>query len=184
MRADLDGGSGGTAQQFLNDRELKAREKIERCLRRGGAQFFERRTHELAARIDFSLHVALPGPAQNGGFVAAEAEIEIVSFHLRDGEFDGVRIAEGSQVIDDRTAGITKAEKLGDFVVGFAGSVVASFAEETVFADGEHFKQMRVAAARDESDSGKGNFGMFKQDGVNVSFHVMDCNEREPASKA
>ena len=33
------------------------------------------------------------------------------------------------QAIDDRAAGISQAEKFGDFVEGFAGCVVASVAD-------------------------------------------------------
>jgi hypothetical protein len=43
-----------------------------------------------------------------------------------------VRVAEWSERVDPRTAGIAEAEKLGDFVEGFAGGVINGAADEGV----------------------------------------------------
>jgi hypothetical protein len=175
---------GGAAKQFFDDRMLKTRKKIKGWLRCGGQQFFERGFPKRTAPLDFRLDVVLLGPAQNGCLVATEAEVQIVAFHFGEGELYGMRITERSQFIDDRTAGISKAQEFRDFVVGFAGSVVARFAEEPVLANDANFEEMRVAAAYDQSDGGQRNRRMFEQNRVNVSFDMMDRDQGDLAGEA
>ena len=71
-------------------------------------------------------------PAEDGGLEAAEAEIEGIALHFGEGKANRARIAERSQFVDDRAAGIAEAEEFGDLVEGFAGGVVAGLAEQAV----------------------------------------------------
>jgi len=107
---------------------------------------------------------------------------------LREREWDGVRVAVLGERVDPWTAGVAKAEKLGDFVVGLSGCVVDGAAHEgvgpgTVGGAGE--VKMRVAPGGDESECGLiGVLPAFvvaglerllplafvEQDGVNVAF--------------
>ena len=60
----------------------------------------------------------------------------------------------GRELIDDGAARIAEAEQFRDFVVSFAGRIVARFAEQTIgeaFAD---FEQVRVAAADHQRERG------------------------------
>jgi hypothetical protein len=95
-----------------------------------------------------------------GGFgswrFAGEMELGL---HLREGEGDGLRVAELSEGVDPRASGIAEAEEFGDFVVGFAGGVVEGAADEGVvpgFGDGAGEVEVGVAAGDDE---GQGWFG-------------------------
>ena len=81
-------------------------------------------------------------------------------FDLREGERDGVRVAEFGEGVDPGTAGIAEAEELGDFIEGFSGSVVDGAADEGVGPDavgGLREKKVSVAAGDDE---GEGRFGI------------------------
>ena len=71
---------------------------------------------------------------EDGGFESAETEIEGVAFHFGEAEFyrgrGGVAgVACGGEAIENRASGIAEGEELGDFVVGFAGGVVAGLAD-------------------------------------------------------
>ncbi len=92
---------------------------------------------------NFGGEIVLLHPAQNRGLQSAEAEVERVAFHARERELDGFRIAMRGELIDNRAAGITEAEQLGDFIVGFAGGVVASSAEQAVR---ENLRELRTDA--------------------------------------
>jgi hypothetical protein len=85
---------------------------------------------------------------EDGGFDAAEGEVEVRAFasgwgffvcgsgavamdawlDLAEGEGDGARVAVGGEGVDPGASGVAEAEKLGDLVVGFAGGVVDSAA--------------------------------------------------------
>ena len=66
-------------------------------------------------------------PAEDGGFDAAEAEVEGIAFHFREGEFHGVRVALGGEQVDDGSAGIAEAEEFADLIESLARGVVAGF---------------------------------------------------------
>ena len=99
------------------------------------------------------------------------------------------RTARGSavrrQLVDHRAAGITEPEQLGDLVESLAGGIVARLAEQAVGETFAHFKKMRVAAADhqrqrrifDRMAVARG----FKHHRVNVSFDVIDADERNAA---
>ena len=70
---------------------------------------------------------------EDGGLESAETEIEGVALHFGGAEFYGggrrCRWHDGGEAIEDGAAGIAEGEELGDFVVGFAGGVVAGLAD-------------------------------------------------------
>ena len=53
-------------------------------------------------------------------------------FDLRERKRDGARVSVLRERVDPRAAGISEAEELGDFVVGFSGGVVDGAADEVV----------------------------------------------------
>ena len=105
---------------------------------------------------------------------------------LRGRKFYGFRVAVGSEAVDDRASGISQAEKLGDFVEGFAGGVVAGVADVfvgpgVVVLGGEI--EMGVAAGDDQGEHGKlqlvvALLPFFQQHGVNVAFEMVDGDQR------
>src|SRR5262245_17720646 len=104
---------------------------------------------------DFVLHVARLHPPQNGGFVAAEAEIQGVALHFGEREMNGAGIAVGREAVDDGTTGIAQAEELANLVEGFYGGIVAGLAEQAVGTVGAYFKQMGMSAGGHESEGRK-----------------------------
>ena len=85
------------------------------------------------------------------GALAAEMDFGL---DLRERERNGVRIAVERESVDPGTSGIAEAEQLGDFVVGFAGSVVEGAADEGVMPGavrGAGEIEMGVAAGDDQS---------------------------------
>ena len=96
---------------------------------------------------DFVLYMVRLHPAQDGGLVSAETEIERVAFHFGEGEVDGEGIAVRREAVDHGAAGVAEAEEFADLVEGFAGGIVAGLAEQAVDATVAHLEQMGVAAA-------------------------------------
>jgi len=104
---------------------------------------------------------------ENRRFQAAETKVERIPFHLDGAKFDGSRdVGSGyGEAIEDWAAGIAKAEKFGDFVVGFPGCVVACLTEFAIaelrggFGAssllGADFVKNGVTARDDEADRGK-----------------------------
>ena len=91
-------------------------------------------------------------------------------FDLREGKGDGHGVAVLGEGVDPGASGVAKAEKLGDFVVGFAGGVVYRAADEGVVpgaVGGTGEIEMRVSAGDDE---GKGGFvgGLVSWEGFAV----------------
>ncbi len=78
---------------------------------------------------------------ENGGFDSAEAEVIGIAANLCSGEADCGGIAVGGELIDDRAAGIAEGQHLRDFIVGFAGSVIARATDAPVV-------QRRLAGSR------------------------------------
>ena len=138
---------------------------------------------ESSAGGDFGGHVAGFGEAKDGGFDAGKGEVERVAAHFRAGEFDGAGVAVGGEEIEGGSAGIFVAEELADFVVGFAGGVVAGAAEEFVSKIGFAAVEVGVASADDESERREFGFGVFKEDGVDVAFEVVDGDEGDFAGE-
>ncbi len=106
------------------------------------------------------------------------------------GETNRVRIAVGGEFVDHRTAGISEGEEAGDFIVGFAGGVIAGATDAGVGklagAIGGlvlHFVNHGVAAGNDQADGGKfgaaiaGGAG-FEKDGVDVAGEMVHGDER------
>src|ERR1051326_9179712 len=110
---------------------------------------------ESAARFDFLFHIMSLHPTQHGRLEAAEAEVERIALHLREGKPHCLKMTKRSQLIDDRTARIPETEELGDLVEGFAGSVVARFSEQAVTESIQHFEQVGMASADHQRERGK-----------------------------
>ncbi len=127
---------------------------------------------------------------EDGGFDAAKAEVERVAARFGGREFYGCGSIGGCgscEAVEDRTAGVAEGKELRDFVVGFAGSVIARLRD---FFVGEgwlrrilrDFVKNCVAAGNDEADGGK--FGplpcsmRFEEDGVDVAFEMIYRDQR------
>ena len=166
----------GAAEQLLDDGVLEGGEQVERGLGSEREKILSRSALRAAAGFDFGGKIVGFHPTEDGGFESAEAEVERVAFHAGEREFDGARIAMGRELIDDGAAGIAEAEELGDLVVGFAGCVVARFAEQAIDEALANFEQVRVAAADDQRERGifDGVAG-FENHGVDVAFDVVDA---------
>ena len=106
-------------EKLFNYRELKTGDKIacglgrdrQPLVRRGMRLVFE----QLAAKGDFIRKIVMLHPAQDGGFEAAETEIELISFHPGESEFDGARVTVRRYLIENRPSGIAEAKKLSHF---------------------------------------------------------------------
>ena len=127
----------GVAKQFLDNDALKRSDCVPGLPGRHREPLVNRRpgvcAQQLPAGVDLVLHVVSLHPAQHRGLEAAEAEVERVALHLGERETHGALwIAVRREPVDDGAAGIAEAQQLGDFVVGFAGSVVAGLAEQCV----------------------------------------------------
>jgi hypothetical protein len=166
---------------------LEAGEEVERSLRSHDQPFFNRRgnrsAEEFAASRNLILHWVGFHPPEYCCFGPAEAEVKRVSLHFRGGETNGARVAECGELIDDRTARITETQEFGDLVEGFAGSVIASAAQEAVAMVGGGFKKVSVATRSDQSDGGEFNWcaslPAFEKNGVDVSLDVVYRDERD-----
>src|SRR5256885_7538290 len=131
---------------------------------------------------------------QNRRFQAAETEVERIPFHPDGAKFNrrGCGTRGCGEAIEDWAAWIAKAEKFGDLVVGFAGSVVACLAELAIAELGggfgassllrADFVENGVATGDDEADRGKFGYEVrlvgFQKNGVYVAFEMVDGNER------
>src|ERR1700744_4626223 len=110
---------------------------------------------------NFTRDIVLLGPSKHGGLQAAEAEVELIPLHLREGEFNTLGITERGEFVDDRTPRIAVTEKLRHLVVGFARCIVPGFSQQTVFAEFSYFEEMCVAAAHHQSQGREQNTWMF-----------------------
>src|SRR5271156_1884925 len=123
-------------------------------------------------------------------FNSTKTEIVVAVADLRFGETNRARIAVAGEFVDYRAAGIAEGKEAGDFVVGFAGSVVAGATDAGV---GKlpgavaglvfHFIDDGVAAGNDQADGGKFRAAIasgtgFEKDGVNVASEMVDRDER------
>ena len=87
----------------------------------------------LLARFDFRLQLRIPAQViEHGRFDPAEAEIVGIAFHFRLAESDGIRVAVRGELVNHGAAGIAEREHARNFVVGFAGGVVARAADARV----------------------------------------------------
>jgi hypothetical protein len=76
-------------------------------------------------------------------------------FDLRERERDGVRVTEFCERVNPWAAGVAEAEQFGDFIEGFAGSIVDGAADESVgpgAISGPREKKVSVAAGDDEGE--------------------------------
>ena len=95
--------------------------------------------------------------------------------------------SERNKAIDDRAAGIAKPQQFCDFVECFSRGVVEGLAD-IVIAPGTGWGaidqvEMRVSARdhqrkRWESQIGTSCSPVFEENGVNVSFEMIHCNQR------
>jgi hypothetical protein len=97
----------------------------------------------------------------------------------------------GRQAVDDRPTGITETEQLGHFVEGFAGGIVARFAQEAIAETFADLEQVSMPAAHHQRQGGQfGPGGLrlaapgFENDRVDVAFQVVDCDQRKTAREA
>jgi hypothetical protein len=76
-------------------------------------------------------------------------------FDLRERERDSARVAEFSECVNPWAAGTAEAEQFGDFIEGFAGSIVDGAADESVgpgAISGAREKEVGVTAGDDEGE--------------------------------
>lgn len=175
-------GAGGAAKEFIDDGLLESGEQVEGRLRSdreplvdGGMRML---LTKLAAGGDLGGEVAGFSPAEDGGLPAGEAEVLGAAFDAGDRELVGehARVSVRSELIDDGSAGIAEAEELGNFVVSFAGGIVASAAEEAVAPAFADFEEVGVSTADDESQGREVAAGIH-DGGVDVSFEMIDADE-------
>ena len=100
---------------------------------------------------------------------------------LRDLELDGVRIAVGSEPVDDRASGIAEPEQLGDLVEGLSGSVVAGVADVLIGPEILHLRcgqiEMRVSAGDHQRQHGKLEFAHFRSAAARAARHGCDLRD-------
>jgi len=96
----------------------------------------------LLAGVNFGLQLGMAAEMiEHGGLDAAEAEIVGIAFHFWFAEANGFCIAMGGELIENRAARIAESEHASDFVIGFAGGVVAGAADAGI----GKFRAARVA---------------------------------------
>ncbi len=132
---------------------------------------------------------------ENGGFQTAKAEIERIAFHFDGAELDGRGDAARSRcgkAIKNWSARIAESEKFRNFVVGFAGGIIARLAELAVVklstgfgvssllrAD---FIKNGVASGYDQANGGKfrheAGLVSFEKNGVDMTFEMIYRHKR------
>ena len=138
--------------------------------------------------------VVLTNVIKDRGFQSTETEVKRIALHFDRAEFDRRRLGTsgGRQTIKDRAAWIAKTKKFGNLVISFARGVVASLPDFPVAELGRslgassllcsNFVKYGVAARDDKADGGKfGNgagFVRFQKNGVDMSFEMVDGNQR------
>ncbi len=100
---------------------------------RKASAFRSPRDERLLARFDFRLQLRIAlQMIEQSCLDAAEAEIVGIASHFRLGEADRPRIPVRGKLVDDWAAGIAQRQHARDFVVGFAGSIVARAADARI----------------------------------------------------
>ena len=168
---ELLGGEHGAIDEIADDGVLEFADERERLRRAEREKLLEL---AFAARERFmafenfgAVFAVFAQVIEDGGFDSAEAEVERIAARFRGREFYRCRHVCGrgcGEAIEDWSAGIAEREELGDFVVGFAGGVIARLGD---FFVGESwlswvlrdFVENGVTAGNDEADSG--NAGHF-----------------------
>ena len=107
-----------------------------------------------------------------------------IAAHFGEGEFDGSRIAIRGDLVNDGAAGIRQAKKFAHFIKGFAGGIVAGFAEEFVFAGFRYFEEMSMAAADDQRQGWERDTAVLEQDRMDVTLDVVNSDKGQVARKA
>ena len=115
-----------------------------------------------------------------------------LGFDLREGEGYGMGVAVQGEGVDPWASGIAQTEEFGDFVIGFARSVVDGAADEGVVpgAVGRAGEiEMCVATGDDEGESGlvveiravgfAGGTALVEEDGMDVPLKMVDGDERD-----
>jgi len=113
-------------------------------------------------------------------------------FDLRKSKRDGAWVSVQGEGIDPGTAGVSEAEELGDFVVGFTGGIVHGPTDEGVVpgAVGRAGEiEMGVSTGDDEGEGGfviefravglAGGVALVEEDGVDVALKMVDGDERD-----
>src|SRR5436190_4514101 len=91
------------------------------------------------------------------------------------------RISSPCQLLDVASARIRQNEQLGDLVESFAGSVVASGAEHSVFPPGFNIEQLSVTAGDEQRGEWWNGVAMLECGSEEVPFHMMDTEQRDVA---
>src|SRR5271155_1185669 len=127
-------GSGeSTCGEVVDDGALKTCDKIERgcggkLAKSVGGAFAA--SERCLARIDFGLQLGMATKmVEHRRLDSAETEIKNIALHFGFAEADCFGIAVLRELVENGTAGIAEREHASNFVVGFAGSVVASAAD-------------------------------------------------------
>src|SRR5439155_1584276 len=146
-------------------------------------------------------------PVEHGGLETGEAEVEGIALHPNAPEWDGLRVTEARQAVDDGPSRVAQRQEFRDLVESLARRVVASLAELSVResrgstgslaclrasrAPRLHAKQAGVPARDYQGHAGKkglldlsrrrasGDFG-FKKHGVDVTLEMVDADQRLP----
>jgi hypothetical protein len=190
---ELFGGGHGAVDKVADHRVLKFPYQSQRLRAAKGQQLVEFSFAAGEGGFPFENFLAVfavfADVVENRGFEAAETEVERVAARFRGTEFDGGwrAVGGGCEAIEDRAARIAQSEEFGDFVVGFAGGVVAGLAdflveEGAVRRMRRDFVEDGVAAGDDEADRGKFRsfvgFEGFEEDGLDVAFEMIYPDQR------
>ena len=191
---ELLGGEHGAIDEIADDGVLELANESERLRRAEREQLIEfafAAFKGVLAGKDFgAVFAVFAQMVEHGGLDAAETEVERIAARFGRPEFYGsgrVGGSGGCEAIEDRSAGIAEREELGDFVVGFAGGIVACLRDFLVSESGlrrvlRDFVKNSVAAGDDEADRRKRRplpcFVRFQENRVDVAFEMVHRNER------
>src|SRR6202043_2369543 len=120
---------------------------------------------------------------------AAKTEIVRIAarFDRAELHWGGNAIRCNSKPIENRPSGIPKPEQLGDFVVRFAGGIVARLADSAIVKCPErfvglHFIQNGVSTGNDEADGGQFRFATafvrFEKNSVDMTLKMIYRHQR------
>ena len=123
--------------------------------------------------------------AEHSRLQTAEAHVEPVPLHVRQRQGYAIRVAEGRQPVQHRTAGISESEELRDLVVRLPCRVVAGPAQQPVrIGVGSvpvRDEQVAVAAAHDQRQGREFDVAprraLLQDDRVDVALDVVDAEQ-------
>ena len=191
---ELLGGEDGAVNEIADDGVLEFAdegESLRGAERKELIEFsFTARERFLAFKNFGAVFAMFAEMVEDGGLDAAEAEVERVAARFGGREFYGSGRVVGRcrcEAIQDRSAGVAEGKELRDFVIGFAGSVIARLRDLFV-SEGwlrrvlRDFVKNGVAAGNDEADGRQLGpfpcFVRFEEDGMNVAFEMIYRDQR------